>query len=275
MLLNYLVCKKLENKNRSFIKIDGVSLECRHLRYNSTDAKPTLIFLHEGLGCIELWRNFPENLCAATGLNGFVYNRQGYGASDPVALPRPLDFMHQEAINIVSPVLNEAKIKSAILIGHSDGGSISLIHAGVIQDPRVKAIITIAAHVFNEELTVQSIQEAKQAYEAGDLREKLKKYHGTNVDCAFWGWNDTWLNPEFWHWNLEECISDISVPTLIMQGANDQYGTNNQIKAIERNLTCPNQTVIVPEAKHSPHLEQQDITIDAIQTFIRQYLSLD
>ena len=124
-------------------------------------------------------------------------------------------------------------------------------------------------------MTVKSSQEAKQAYEAGDLREKLKKYHGTNVDCAFWGWNDTWLNPDFWHWNLEECLSDINVPTLIMQGANDQYGSNNQIKTIERSLTCPNQTVIVPEAKHSPHLEQQEITIDAIQTFIRQYLSLD
>ena len=272
MLLNYLVFKKLENKNRSFIKIDGVSLECRHLEYNSTDAKPTLMFLHEGLGCIELWRDFPENLCAATGLNGFVYSRQGYGASDPVALPRPLDFMHQEAINTVSPVLNEAKIKSAILIGHSDGGSISLIHAGVIQDPRVKAITTIAAHVFNEELTVKSIQEAKKFYETGDLREKLKKYHGSNVDCAFWGWNDTWLNPDFWHWNLEEFLSSINVPTLIIQGADDQYGTNNQIKAIEQGLTCPNHTVIVPKAKHSPHLEQQDITIDAIQTFIKRYL---
>ena len=111
MLLNYLVFKKLENKNRSFIKIDGVSLECRHLGYNSTGAKPTLIFLHEGLGRIELWRDFPENLCEATGLNGFVYSRQGYGASDPVALPRPLDFMHQEAINIVSPVLYSSELK--------------------------------------------------------------------------------------------------------------------------------------------------------------------
>ena len=176
----------MENKNRSFINVDGVSLECWHLRYNDTSSKPTLVFLHEGLGCVELWRDFPENLCAATGLNGFVYSRQGYGASDPVALPRPLDFMHQEAINIVSPVLNEAKIKSAILIGHSDGGSISLIHAGVIQDPRVKSITTIAAHVFNEELTVKSIQEAKKFYEteaSGNITLKnVRSVSRTGVD---------------------------------------------------------------------------------------------
>ena len=263
------------NKVPGFINIGDVSLECLHLEVDGAEAKPKLVFLHEGLGCIELWRNFPENLCTTMGLSGFVYSRQGYGGSDPIPLPRPLDFMHQEAINVISPVLNEAKINSAILIGHSDGGSISLIHAGAIKDPRLKAVTTIAAHVLNEELTVKSIREAKKAYETKNLRERLKKYHGSNVDCAFWGWNDTWLNPDFWHWNLEEFLPGIKVPTLIMQGANDQYGTNKQIKAIEKGLTCLTQTVIIPEAQHSPHLEQQEITINAIQTFIDQHLALD
>jgi pimeloyl-ACP methyl ester carboxylesterase len=265
----------LKNKVRSFIDIDGISLECLNLQFDGAEAKPTLVFLHEGLGCIELWRDFPENLCAALDLNGFIYSRQGYGASDPIPLPRPLDFMHQEAMNVTSPVLSAARINSAILIGHSDGGSISLIHAGAIKDPRVKAITTIAAHVFNEELTVKSIQESKKAYETENLRERLKKYHGSNVDCAFWGWNDTWLNPDFWNWNLEEFLPSIGVPTLIMQGADDQYGTNEQITAIEKGLICLNQTVIIPGAKHSPHLEQQDITINKIQTFINQHIAPD
>jgi pimeloyl-ACP methyl ester carboxylesterase len=265
----------LINKIRSFININGASLECLNIEFSKAELKPTLVFLHEGLGCIKLWRDFPENLCEALGLNGFVYSRQGYGASDPIPLPRPLDFMHQEATNIISPVLSEAKIKSAILIGHSDGGSISLIHAGVVKDPRVKALTTIAAHVFNEELIVKSIREVKKAYETENLRARLKKYHGNNVDCAFWGWNDTWLNPKFWDWNLENFLPSINIPTLIMQGVDDQYGTNDQIKAIEKGLTCINQTVIIPKAKHSPHLEQQENTIDGIQTFINQYLALD
>ena len=263
------------NKVRSFINIDGISLECLSLKLGGTELKPTLVFLHEGLGCIELWRDFPENLCDALGLNGLVYSRQGYGASDPIPLPRPMDFMHQEAINVISPILNEAKINSAILIGHSDGGSISLIHAGMVKDPRVKALTIIAAHVFNEELTVKSIREAKKAYEKENLRERLKKYHGTNVDCAFWGWNDTWLNPDFWNWNLEEFLPGINIPTLIMQGADDQYGTIKQVKAIEKGLLCIKQTVMIPEAMHSPHLEQQNITINGIQTFINQHISLD
>ena len=263
------------NKVRSFININGISLECLNLEFGGAELKPTLVFLHEWLGCIELWRDFPENLSKVLGLNGFVYSRQGYGASDPIPLPRPMDFMHQEATNVIPFVLSAAKISSAILIGHSDGGSISLIHAGVIKDPRVKALTTIAAHIFNEELTVKSIREAKKAYETENLRERLKKYHGDNVDCAFWGWNDTWLNPKFWNWNIEEFLPSINVPTLIMQGVDDQYGSNDQIKAIKKGLTCINQTVIIPGAKHSPHLEQQDNTIEQIQTFINQHLTLD
>ena len=250
-------------------------MECLHLNFDGAEKKPTLVFLHEGLGCIELWRDFPENLCTTLKLNGFVFSRQGYGASDPVPLPRPMDFMHQEAMNVLSPVLTEAKINSAILIGHSDGGSIALIHSGKIKDPRVKAITTIGAHVFNEELTIKSIREAKIAFETTDLPTRLAKYHGDNTDCAFWGWNDIWLQPKFLDWNIEQFLPHIDIPTLVVQGSNDQYGSEVQIKAIETGLKCATKTAVIPDAQHSPHLEQQNFTIDVIKTFINHHLSLE
>lgn len=257
-----------------FINVGGVKLECRHLNQGAAHDQPTLVFLHEGLGCVALWRDFPEKLCQATGLNGFIYSRQGYGASDPIDLPRPVDFMHHEALDVLSPVLDAADLSSAILIGHSDGGSISLIHGGGVKDPRVKLITTLAAHVLNEALTVRSIEEAKVAFETTNLRDRLAKYHGDNVDCAFWGWNGVWLNPDFWHWNLEEFLPGIEVPTLILQGTDDQYGTDAQIKAIEAGLICPSETVMIEAAQHSPHLEQPDATISAITAFITKHLDL-
>jgi pimeloyl-ACP methyl ester carboxylesterase len=258
-------------KTSGFITVDGIKLECLNLALDGAENKPTLVFLHEGLGCVALWRDFPEKLCQAMGLNGFIYSRRGYGASDPIPVPRPVDFMHHEAFNVVSPVLDAANVSSAILIGHSDGGSISLIHGGAVQDPRVKAMTTIAAHVLNEELTVKSIEEAKVAFETTNLRDRLEKYHGDNVDCAFWGWNGVWLNPDFWHWNLEEFLPGIQVPTLIVQGAEDQYGTDAQINAIEAGLTCPTETAIIKSAQHSPHLENQEATINAITAFLKKH----
>tara|TARA_B100000315_G_C14590799_1_gene595650 strand:+ start:3934 stop:4725 length:792 start_codon:yes stop_codon:yes gene_type:complete len=254
-----------------FINVDGVKLECLHVDVGASPEKPTLVFLHEGLGCVALWRDFPAKLCEATGLNGFVYSRQGYGASDPIPLPRPVEYMHHEGLNVVSPVLEAAGIAGAILIGHSNGGSIAIIHAGAIKDPRVKGIILMAAHIFNEEVTVNSIADAKVAFETTDLREGLVKYHGDNVDCAFLGWNDIWLHPDFWHWNIEEFLPGIDVPTLVMQGADDQYGSVAQVNAIEAGLNCPTETVMIEDAKHSAHLDQPAATINAMVNFIKQY----
>jgi pimeloyl-ACP methyl ester carboxylesterase len=262
------------DSNTQFIDVNGVKLECLHLNVDAAPEKPTLVFLHEGLGCVALWRDFPENLCQATGLNGFIYSRQGYGSSDPIPLPRPVDFMHHEGLNVVSPVLDAAGINNAMLIGHSDGGSISIIHAGRVKDPRVKAISLIAAHVMNEELTVKSIEEAKIAFETTNLRDRLTKYHGDNVECAFWGWNGIWLNPDFWQWNIEEFLPGIDVPTLVIQGVDDQYGTDAQIKAIESGLTCLTETVMIDGANHSPHLEQQEATVTAITKFIGRHLNI-
>jgi pimeloyl-ACP methyl ester carboxylesterase len=262
------------NTKLEFVDVNSVKLECLHIDIGAPQQNPKLVFLHEGLGCIALWRDFPERLCKAAGLNGFVYSRQGYGASDPIVLPRPIDFMHQEALNVVSPVLDAANINSAILIGHSDGGSISIIHAGSTKTTRVKSIVTIAAHVFNEDLTVKSIEKAKVAFKTTNLRDRLAKYHGDNVDCAFWGWNDVWLVPNFRQWNIEEFLPGIDVPTLIIQGTDDQYGTQAQIDAIQNGLSCVTETVMIGDAQHAPHIEQQEITIEAITNFLKKYVNI-
>ena len=180
-----------------------------------------------------MWRDFPQILSNRTGLSSFVYSRQGYGKSDPVPLPRNLDFMHAEGLDVLPNILDVEGINRAILVGHSDGASIALINAGGVQDPRVEAVVVLAAHVFNEYITTQSIEEAKIAFETTNLRDKLARYHGTNVDCAFWGWNDVWLNPEFKAWNIENYLSGIGVPALVIQGKDDQYGTNAQLDAIQ------------------------------------------
>ena len=256
----------MTNKMNTLV-VDDVSLEVKWIGLAESQ-KPVLVFLHEGLGCVALWRDFPEKLCESLGLRGLAFSRQGYGASDPIPLPRPIDFMHHEGLTVLPKLFDAAGIDQAILIGHSDGGSISLINAGGVQDTRVKAVITLAAHVFNEDITVQRIAEAKTAYETENLRKRLAKYHGDNVDCAFWGWNGVWLNPDFRDWNIEEFLSGISIPALILQGEEDQYGTSAQVDAIERGIGAHAQTRLIPNCKHSPHLEQPDVTLMLIKGFV-------
>ena len=256
----------MTNKMNTLV-VDDVSLEVKWIGLAESQ-KPVLVFLHEGLGCVALWRDFPEKLCDSLGLRGLAFSRQGYGASDPIPLPRPIDFMHREGLIVLPKIFDAAGIDQAILIGHSDGGSISLINAGGAQDTRVKAVITLAAHVFNEDITVQRIAEAKIAYETENLRKRLAKYHGDNVDCAFWGWNGVWLNPDFRDWNIEEFLSGISIPALILQGEEDQYGTPAQVDAIERGIGTHAQTRLIPNCKHSPHLEQPDVTLMLIKGFV-------
>ncbi len=252
-----------------FITVDGVRLECAWINGDMPSGKPCLVFLHEGLGCVALWRNFPKLLSDTLSLPGFVFSRQGYGASTSIPLPRPVEFMHHEGLNVLPRVLDEAGIESAILVGHSDGASISIINAGGVGDPRVKGIVLLAAHIFNEEITVKSIEEAKVAFETTDLREKLKKYHGDNVDCAFWGWNGVWLNPDFLEWNIEEFLPRVDLPTLVIQGEDDQYGTEAQVQGIAAGLRDNCVVKIIADCGHSPHLEQPEQTLSAIVDFVR------
>lgn len=252
------------------IVIDNVNLECQWLNHAQTQQHPTLVFLHEGLGCVALWRDFPAKLCAATNSAGFVYSRQGYGKSDPIPLPRPINFMHTEGLSTLPKLLDAAEIEAAILVGHSDGASIALINGGGVRDPRVKGIISIAAHVFIEEISIESIDAARAAYQNSDLREKLARYHGDNVDCAFRGWNEVWLNHDFREWNLEEYLPQIDIPVLVLQGSEDQYGTAAQVEAIYQGIGGSAETHMIDGSGHSPHLEAADETLDTAAKFIKR-----
>lgn len=252
---------------QEFITIDNTRLEICWVGVTKSE-KPVLVFLHEGLGCVELWRDFPDALCRKLGRRGFIYSRAGYGKSDPCELPRPATYMHHEAIDILPQLLDAAGINSAILIGHSDGGSIALIHAATSGGSRVKAIVTLAAHVFSEKAVEAAFLAALSAYRSGDLRQRLKKYHGDNVDCAFYGWHGAWSLPEFEHWNLEEFLPAIHVPTLVIQGADDEYGTPRQVDAIIAGIGDNATAQIIPNCRHSPHLQKPDMTLDIVSDFI-------
>lgn len=228
----------------------------------------TLVFLHEGLGCAAMWHDFPFELAAATGCGALVYSRFGYGRSDACELPRPLRFMHHEGSIVLPELLEKAGVGDCVLVGHSDGGSIGIVYAGSGSRTRLRGLVTLAAHVFCEAITIESIQAARKNYLEADLRERLKKYHGRNVDCAFWGWNDAWLHPDFMQWNLEEYLPGISVPLLAVQGEKDPYGTPAQVKAIVEKAGGGAEALMLPRCGHTPHLERRDKTLRAIKDFI-------
>ncbi|MDX6531796.1 MAG: hypothetical protein QOH41_4086 [Blastocatellia bacterium] len=254
------------------------------------DAAPTLVFLHEGLGCVDMWRDFPARLAEQTGCGALVYSRAGYGKSDPIDLPRPVRFMHEEALTTLPQVLDAFSIREAILVGHSDGGSIAIIHAGGTSDPRVRGLILEAPHVFVEEVGLESIRAIAEDYRedgagrmpahrpqdaggpmsAPGLKQRLARYHGKNVDATFWGWNDVWLNPEFRLWNIEEYLPRISVPVLLIQGADDRYGTQEQIRKVEAGCRGPVRTVLLADCGHSPHLDQPERALEAMKEFVRE-----
>ena len=225
-----------------------------------------LVFLHEGLGSIMLWRETPSVIAAAAGMPAFVYDREGYGHAPPVALPRPLSYMHEEARKL--PGIVEAanfRADDVVLIGHSDGASIALIAAGMgVIRPR--GIVAIAPHVFVEDISVESIAKAKTSYETTDLRERLAKYHD-DVDGAFWGWNRAWLDPAFKKWNIEEYLPGITCPILVVQGDKDEYGTMEQVRKIERQAGRV-QTAIIRGAGHSPFRDAPDVVHTRIARFI-------
>ena len=249
-----------------FLEILDCSLEFEWHGHSPADA-PTLVFLHEGLGSVAMWKDFPARVAAATGYGALIYSRAGYGASDPIVLPRPVRFMHDEAVRTLPLVLDALQIRHAILIGHSDGGSIALIYAGSQSDPRIRALVLEAPHVFVEDITVESIEAARKSYEAGDLKLRLARYHG-NVDNAFWGWNQVWLNPEFRSWNIEEYLPKIHLPVLVIQGEQDEFGTLRQVEAIESGCAGPVQKLILSNCGHSPHRDQPKTVLQTIADFL-------
>jgi pimeloyl-ACP methyl ester carboxylesterase len=244
----------------------GATLEGRGLGPSPGEAA-TIVLLHEGLGSMGLWRDFPEKLARATGLGVFLYSRRGYGASDPVDLPRPLDYMTREAVDILPDVLKAIGLKRGILLGHSDGASIAALYLGAYQDLRIRGLILMAPHFFTEQIGLKSIAEAKRAFQTGDLRARLAKHH-KDVDGAFWGWNRAWLDPAFEAWNIEEAIDYIRVPVLAIQGRDDQYGTLAQIEALESRLYSPFDQIILEDCRHSPFIDKPKETLAVIADFL-------
>ncbi|MDB4940968.1 MAG: benzoate degradation ring-cleavage hydrolase [Labilithrix sp.] len=233
---------------------------------------PTLVFLHEGLGSAEQWRDFPEIVSADVGLPALAYSRVGYGKSAPVALPRPLTYMQDEARDFLPLLLDEQGIASAILVGHSDGASIAVVAAsldGAAGRGRIAGVVLEAPHVFVEDESIASIEKTRRAYAETDLREKLARYHGDNVDGAFRGWNDAWLDPAFRTWNLEGYLPAITVPVLCLQGEQDPYGTRAQVDAIARQVSGRAEIVMLPGCGHTPHREAFEATRAAIGSFVR------
>jgi pimeloyl-ACP methyl ester carboxylesterase len=229
---------------------------------------PTLVLLHEGLGCVAMWKEFPAQLAERTGCGVFVYSRPGCGGSDPVPLPRALNYMHEEAA-LLPKVLGAAGITKCILVGHSDGASIAVIHAGSRQDFRVRALTLFAPHFFVEAMTTASIAAAKRAYEDGDLRRGLARYH-RHVDAAFYGWAEPWL--AFDGWSIEEELAHVRVPILILQGLDDQYGSAAQIERAREVAYCPVEAVLLERCAHSPHLDRPEATLEAVAEFVERVL---
>jgi pimeloyl-ACP methyl ester carboxylesterase len=234
------------------------------------DAAPTIVMLHEGLGSAGLWGDFPDRLQEATGVGVFVYSRAGYGASSPVALPRPIDYMHREALDVLPKLLAQIGFQRGILLGHSDGASIAAIYAGGVQDHRIRALALMAPHFIVEDISVTSIAGIKAAYETTNLREKFARWH-THVDNAFYGWNGAWLDPRFRDWDIGEYLAYIRVPVAIIQGADDQYGTIRQVEIAREECYCPVDVTIL-EAGHSPHREAPGATLNAISDFANAVL---
>jgi pimeloyl-ACP methyl ester carboxylesterase len=236
----------------------------RRLEYTELPgAGPALVLLHEGLGSVGLWRSFPDELAERTGRRVVAFSRFGHGDSDAPPRPRTPAFMHEEAREVLPAVLAQLGIERPVLVGHSDGASIALIHAAEHATDRV---VAIAPHVFVEPVGLAEIRVARDRYADG-LRERMARHH-RDPDAAFHGWNDVWLDPAFADWSIEDLLPQVAVPVLLVQGEHDQYGTMEQLDRIERAVAGPVQRLHVA-AQHAPHLEAPEATLDAIAAFVR------
>lgn len=254
---------------RRTVRLDaaGVAIHAEWVRPPGAPAEPVLALLHEGLGSTGFWKDLPELFAARHGLPVFLYDRRGYGRSDPEPLPRPLDYLDRTAREELPSVLDAAGIGRAILVGHSDGGTIALLFAAAFPE-RVAAVIAIAAHVFVEDETIRGIRAALAAFERGGLREKLASFHGARTETVFRAWADTWLDPRFRTWNVEDRLPFVRCPLLVLQGEADEYATPAQVAAIAAGVRGPVRTVLLPGADHVPHHRARAATLAAIDSFL-------
>ena len=252
------------HQQRGEVVVDGKRLETFWIEPKQA-ARPTIVMLHEGLGSVALWKQFPERLASQTGCGVLVYSRYGNGRSDILREKRPVEYMHHEGEVVLPELLDKLDIVRPILLGHSDGGSIALIFAGKYPE-RPRALILEAPHVFVEDLSVASISQAKDQYQTTNMRPKLARYH-EHVDATFWGWNDIWLDPQFRSWNIEEYLPAIRCPILCIQGEEDEYGTIAQLKAIKARVQAT-EILMLPDCKHSPHRDQAEATLERMAEFV-------
>jgi pimeloyl-ACP methyl ester carboxylesterase len=231
-------------------------------------APPTLVFLHEGLGSARAWLKFSESVASATGCGALVYSRAGYGSSDPADLPFSVRFMHDEALIVLPEILDTLEIEDAILVGHSDGASIALIHAAGPGSERIRGLALEAPHSFVEPVTVASIAALPERFHHGDLRTKLERLHGVNTDRVFHGWTDIWLRPEFTAWSIEDLLPAVTCPVLVIQGEQDDYGTLRQVEAVATKVQGPVETLLLSDCGHAPHRDRREDTLAAIARFV-------
>jgi pimeloyl-ACP methyl ester carboxylesterase len=251
----------------SSVIVGGRRIEVAELAGSPEEAP--LVLLHEGLGSARLWRSFPADLHAATGRRVIAFSRHGHGRSEPPPQPRTPAFFHEEALAVLPAVLGQLRVERPVLVGHSDGASIALIHAG---QHAVTGLVLMAPHVIVEDLTVTAIRETRRRYVEGDLRERMARHHD-DVDAAFWGWCDVWLDVAFRAWSLEADAARVSAPTLLIQGRDDPYGTLDQLDRIEARVRGPVERLVVPGG-HSPHIEAPDAVVAAIAAFASASRSL-
>ncbi|MEX0605537.1 MAG: alpha/beta hydrolase [Marinobacter sp.] len=247
---------------------ESVKLQVRHIKH-SGDGGPAIVLLHEALGTIPLWRQFPTQLAEATGLDVFVYERRGYGQSSSEALPRPLDYLEQEGEVWLPRLLQALGLNDVILLGHSDGGSIALITAGTIPH-QVTGLVTIAAHVMVDPLTIHGIRATGERHRTTDLGERLARHHGERGKLLFDAWQETWLREDFQQaMNFQPWMSEIRCPALILQGENDEYGLPQQVTDIVSGIGPGASPVFIPDAGHFPHFEQPGAVMALLSEFIR------
>jgi pimeloyl-ACP methyl ester carboxylesterase len=250
------------------LSIGPASLEYRMIG-PKPDAAPTIVMLHEGLGSVTTWGDFPAKLAERTGAGVFLYSRAGYGKSSSIALPRPLDYMQREATEVLPKLLDMIGFRRGILLGHSDGATIAAWYAGSVQDHRVRGLVLMAPHFFMEPTNIEAIRNTIATYQTTDLRTRLARHH-TDVDAAFGGWSHAWLDPGFAAFDTTEALAYIRVPVLVVQGAADPYGTLAQVRVVEEECYCPVETLVLAGVGHAPHREQQPETLEAIASFADQ-----
>ncbi|EJL74460.1 alpha/beta fold hydrolase [Chryseobacterium populi] len=255
----------MQNK---LIEVKGKKL---YIEYHSLyESKPTIVFLHDSLGSVQLWRDLPVKIAEKAQCNVLAYDRIGYGKSDPMqTYGRPTNYMELEA-DILNDLLVKRNIRDAILFGHSDGGTIALITASKYPE-RIKSIICEAGHIFVEEVTLKGVSDAWEAYKTTDLPKRLQKYHGDKVEMLFKAWTETWLRDDYRNWNIEHLLKNITCPLLFIQGEADEYGTLDQVEKTISQVSGKTEKYIIPDVGHTPHKEAPDLVLNKISEFLQQF----